>query len=250
MLMWMEPVPDQAELNALYSAKYFETYYQRFDKPRSDYFQHWLEYLSTLRNPGRLLDVGCGIGLFLRAARQKGWDVCGVEPSLGAQRFQMDGLPILKGTLESVPSSERFDLITFWDVLAHVREPLQVLKKARELLTDNGIVLIKTPNRTHCDVMIGRMLNPLRGGRGWLHIPAQLFHFSEQSLMEILSRAEFRLFEVHSSNEAFVFDPRNAIRSPKILGAQIMRLLLRVIQRGESIVLLADAHQDHERHSI
>jgi len=246
-LMWVEPVPDQKELDALYSPHYFESYYQRCAGPRLCYFQRWLDYLANLRKPGRLLDVGCGIGLFLRAARATGWNVCGVEPSLAARRFHPDGLPILRGSLESVLPSERFDLITFWDVLAHVRDPLQLLRRARELLADDGVVLIKTPNRTPIDVAIARALNPLHGGRGWLHIPAQLFHFSAQSLVEILGLAGFKGLEIHPTNEAFVSDLRNAVGNPKILGAQMLRLFLRALRHPESIIILAVPHRRPER---
>jgi SAM-dependent methyltransferase len=245
--MWVEPVPDQKELDALYSPHYFERYYQRCEEPRLWYFQRWLDYLANLRKPGRLLDVGCGIGLFLRAARATGWNVCGVEPSLAAGRFHLDGLPILRGSLESVLPSERFDLITFWDVLAHVRDPLQLLRRARELLADDGVVLIKTPNRTPMDVAIARILNPLHGGRGWLHIPAQLFHFSPQSLVEILGLAGFKGFEIHPTNEVFLVDLRNAVGNPKILGAQMLRLLLRTLHHAESIITLAAPHGRPER---
>jgi hypothetical protein len=53
-----------------------------------------------------------------------------------------------------------------------------------------------------------------------------------------LARAGFDSFEIHSSNEPFLLGPRSAIRRPKILGGQILRLLLRMLRR-ESIVVLA-----------
>jgi predicted TPR repeat methyltransferase len=194
-----------------------------------------------------LLDVGCGIGLFLKVARERGWDICGVEPNVAAQTFTRDDLPILSGTLETVVlPSQRFDLITIWDVLAHVRNPLQLLAKTRELLAENGAVLVKTPNRTYMDVAIARVLNLLRGGRGWLHIPAQLFHFSRQSLTEMLARAGFDIFEIHSTNEPFLFGPRSTIGSPKILGGYILRLLFRVL-RSESIIVLAVSQRNPRR---
>lgn len=246
-LMWVDPIPDQAQLNALYSPHYFNNYYQRASDSRSRYFRRWLDHLSEQRKPGRLLDVGCGIGLFLRVARERGWDICGVEPSLAAQTFNRDDLRILSGTLESVSlPSHRFDLITLWDVLAHVRKPLQLLTKVHELLAENGAILVKTPNRTYIDVAIARALNLLRGGRGWLHIPAQLFHFSRQSLVELLSRAGFEIFEIHSTNEPFLLGPLRASGSPKILGGHILRLLLRALRR-ESIIVLAVSHRTPRR---
>jgi hypothetical protein len=182
--------------------------------------------------------------LFLRVARERGWNICGVEPSLAAETFNRDDLPILSGTLETVVlPSQRFDLITLWDVLAHVQNPLQLLAKARELLAENGAVLVKTPNRTCMDVAIARVLNLLQSGRGWLHIPAQVFHFSRQSLVEILARAGFDIFEIHSTNEPFLLGPPSVIGSPKILGGHILRLLLRVLRR-ESIIVLAVSRGD------
>ncbi len=75
---------------------------------------------------GRLLDVGCAAGFFLKAAKDSGWDVRGVEPSrwLAEWGRKKYGLDIRAGTLDSVKfPSNSFDAVTMWDVLEHVPDP-------------------------------------------------------------------------------------------------------------------------------
>jgi SAM-dependent methyltransferase len=95
---------------------------------------------------GKLLDVGAGVGLLMRSARDSGWIVEGVEPAKDASeraRF-LSGATVHVGTLERIglePSS--FDAITVLDTLRHVPDPIAFLKAARRLLRPNGVLLIR-----------------------------------------------------------------------------------------------------------
>jgi len=99
---------------------------------------------------GRLLDVGCGLGYFVERALERGWDAYGCDTAtawvqqaqgrLGVDRIRL-GAPTA-----SIFGGEGFDLITAWDVLEHVHDPLPFLRALTGLIAPGGTVFIRTPN--------------------------------------------------------------------------------------------------------
>src|SRR5262249_28240142 len=86
---------------------------------------------------GRLLDFGCGGGVFLAKMRSFGWRVTGIDNSAATvlRVRAQTGLPVLVGSLphaELEPGS--FDVVTMWQALEHVQDPRAVLREARQLL--------------------------------------------------------------------------------------------------------------------
>ena len=99
----------------------------------------------------RVLDVGCGDGLFLQAAKRLGAEVKGVEPSEhGASRARACGIDVFNGTLEQYIEQEginqQFDIITCSHVLDAVPHPVQTLEAMRQLLAPHGFIWITIPN--------------------------------------------------------------------------------------------------------
>jgi 2-polyprenyl-3-methyl-5-hydroxy-6-metoxy-1,4-benzoquinol methylase len=99
-------------------------------------------------SPGRLLDVGCTTGFFLEAAAERGWSAVGIDPNPYAIDVAREkGLTVEQATIEDASfEAESFDAITVFDVIEHLRRPLDLLAKARELLRPGGVVLLYTPN--------------------------------------------------------------------------------------------------------
>ncbi len=134
-------------------------------------------------SPGRLLDIGAASGLLLQCARERGWDVYGIEPSTHlAARAQARGLPVECTTLEDWDGpSHAFDCITIIDVIEHVLDPESFLKKARLHLRPGGVMCIVTPD--------GRSMAARLLGRYWWHYrPAHLHFFNFQSLSLLIRR--------------------------------------------------------------
>lgn len=98
----------------------------------------------------RLLDIGCGLGYFLTRAAAAGWIAYGCDTS----EHWVQHAAAITGTPEriarSVPRKDlfggRFDLITIWDVLEHVHDPLPFLQASADLLAPGGRIFIRTPN--------------------------------------------------------------------------------------------------------
>jgi SAM-dependent methyltransferase len=136
--------------------------------------------IRRFRKRGRLLDVGCASGIFLSAAANAGWNVVGVEPSealCDAARARLAGRgEIIQAPLEQVglqPSS--FDVITLWDVLEHVTDPVAFLERCCSLLAPGGILIANVPR---LDSLQARVF-----GRRWpLLLPEHLSYFTYASL--------------------------------------------------------------------
>jgi SAM-dependent methyltransferase len=98
----------------------------------------------------RVLDVGCGDGAFLDLARMACMETTGLELNQSAaSRAQSKGHQIHRKLLDQVTlemASGGYDLITLFQVLEHVRNPLQTVKEARALLKPGGVIAVAVPN--------------------------------------------------------------------------------------------------------
>jgi 2-polyprenyl-3-methyl-5-hydroxy-6-metoxy-1,4-benzoquinol methylase len=139
----------------------------------------------------RLLEVGSNMGLFLDVAGKAGWNAVGFEPSrwaveVGRKRF---GVDLREGTLEQLtepPGS--FDAIVMLDVLEHLVDPLDALRRLREPLVEEGILTLSTVNLSSIHAR-------LRKDRWPWFIRPHLHYFSPETLHAMLQAAGFRLVE-------------------------------------------------------
>ena len=144
--------------------------------PLVQLYESWLERIEEIREPGTILDVGCGTGLFLSVARRRGWTPYGVDSSLEATAHARDqfGLDVWIDDFEEFDSDgQTFDVITGWDIIEHTREPIPMLKSMRRFLSPGGIVALSTPNQKSILDIVAGALYRLSGG----HITAALEKF-------------------------------------------------------------------------
>jgi SAM-dependent methyltransferase len=154
-------------------------------------FMHLLRFrsVSSIKQGGRLLDVGCGKGKFLDVAATKGWETWGIEPSKRSNKLteNRSGTKIIEGKFEdtNVPDNY-FDAVTMWHSLEHFFSPLEVLEQVNRKLKDNGVLVVRVPNSDSWDAKWGR-------GK-WFHldVPRHLYHFTPSTLTMILRRAGFQ----------------------------------------------------------
>ena len=99
--------------------------------------------------PGNMLDVGAACGYLLKGFLERGWSGIGLEPNESMVRTAREtmGLTVRQGTLETVETEEKFDLITMIQVVGHFYDPAKAFKIAHELLDDKGLLLVEAWDR-------------------------------------------------------------------------------------------------------
>lgn len=97
----------------------------------------------------RLLDVGSGLGFFLKEANARGFQVNGIEPDANVvDETRKLGLPVRQGYFpECLQSGEIFDVIVFNDVLEHIPNLTSTLNACMAHLAPAGLVVLNCPNR-------------------------------------------------------------------------------------------------------
>jgi SAM-dependent methyltransferase len=133
----------------------------------------------------RLLDVGCGNGIFLVAAQRQGWRVTGVDRSerLASTARERARCEVATGVLEELElSREQFPLVTAWEVLEHARDARAFFSTLVNRVEIHGLLALSTPLS---DGLVARVL-----GRRFpmLSPPEHLSLFSKRSLMALASQ--------------------------------------------------------------
>jgi 2-polyprenyl-3-methyl-5-hydroxy-6-metoxy-1,4-benzoquinol methylase len=168
-----------------------ETYFSE-EQGRRELFNWVLDVMGDFFVPDRrLLEIGSNVGLFLDTAHKRGWRARGIEPSrwavgVGRERF---GVELEEGSLEQLedaPASA--DAVVMLDVLEHVVDPLDALRRLRPLVADDGLLVVSTIN-------LAGLHGRLRGGKWpWLIRP-HLHYFNPSTLQTILDKAGFKLVD-------------------------------------------------------
>jgi SAM-dependent methyltransferase len=152
-----------------------------------------LDYLEHAGAPGNFLDIGSANAKLLRKIKTLGWNLTVVEPSENAVKLSLpEDISICRDTLENCRFNGVFDVISAIDVLEHVYDPSEFLKKAKSLLSLDGVILLRFPNSNslRCRLEGDRwaMIRPL----GHLHF------FSPTSFRRACQNAELKILRMES----------------------------------------------------
>jgi SAM-dependent methyltransferase len=193
----LDPRPDAAQAAALYDATYFvgggNGGYQDYASDEVLHRANARRRLAVLgetdvRPPGRLLDVGCAHGFFLDEARRAGWGVAGVEISPEPASFARSELELdVRSSLDDVDGP--FDVVTAFQVLAHVVDPDAFVAELADRLRPGGLLVVETPNAAS---RVARLL-----GRFW-HLatpPSIVWMFDPATLEGLFGRSGFELVD-------------------------------------------------------
>lgn len=141
-----------------------------------------------LKKDNSLLDIGAGTGDFLVAAKEAGWGIKGVEPSVAARKRAEDKGIELKADLELL-KHEKFGVITLWHVLEHLPDLELQISKIVTHLEEEATLIIAVPNFKSKDAE--------HYEHHWAayDVPRHLWHFSRNSIVELFAKHELKLIE-------------------------------------------------------
>jgi len=137
----------------------------------------------------KLLDFGCGVGKLCQIAREYGIQTTGIEADSCARQIAgKSGALRVHASLDELRATEpgaRFEIITLWDVIEHLREPWKDLEALSALLQPGGWLLLSTPNANSLLALLQR--------ERWENIvnPTHFYYFERRSLRLVLERAGF-----------------------------------------------------------
>jgi 2-polyprenyl-3-methyl-5-hydroxy-6-metoxy-1,4-benzoquinol methylase len=211
-------------------------------------FKNGLALIDKYKTGGRLLDVGCALGIFLVMAHESGWETYGVDVSPYATNFARNvmGQKVRTGTLEQIKYPDNwFDVVTVWDALEHFDDPSKQLQEIRRILKDDGIVFMNTPNeeafmrvlawKMYC-VTRGKFQYPVRK----LYHRFHLYYFTAKTLRSLLEENGFHIAELRQKRIPIVKARGNLIEKMLV---QACSLVDRAFGREYELLAIARKKQ-------
>lgn len=184
------PQPDDKDLVKYYESEdyishtdskrnWFEQIYQRVKKGA---LKRKVKLLNSVSNsPKTLLDIGCGTGDFLNSAKNNGWEVTGIEPNTKAREIANSKLgdKVFDNQHLNHLKTGSFRAITLWHVLEHLPDLDTQINRLKQLLNDNGVIIIAVPNYKSFDASYYKEF--------WAayDVPRHLWHFSRSSIAKL-----------------------------------------------------------------
>lgn len=152
-------------------------------------YQYGLDLIKQLNPPGqdRIMDIGCGAGVFLQVALENGWATCvGIDAnSRYAQIYQeANGIQYIQSSFERFDRKrlgENYDCISLWNVLEHLYDLQGIVAEVKRMLKSGGLLFIMVPN---VESMATRLFREKSATFNWKHVS----HFAPNSLRTLMSR--------------------------------------------------------------
>jgi SAM-dependent methyltransferase len=237
-LVFLWPRPTEEEIRELFENLYtkgegsvpeLKSYYSfcyddEPSNPLVQLYETWLDKIEAVNPPGKILDIGSGTGLFLSVARRRGWEPFGIDESEEATAHARDhfGLDVRIGEFSQFAREGlSFDAITGWDIIEHAREPVSLVRAARESLAPGGVMGLSTPNQSNIIDLIAKTIYRLsarrvKGPLEKFYIEQHFIYFTDRTLTDALRRGGMEVI----STEKELTDLRRLTLSP------VMRLVL------------------------
>lgn len=151
---------------------------------RPEYFRELFDAYCKNASPGRVLDVGCGQGEWVRLLNSRGWTAHGIDTF---RNFKPDNVHFFRAGLEDYSPDAPYDFITLVHCFEHLTDPIASLDRLKKFLATDGRLLIIVPNFGGA---WSRLLGP-----NWhmLRTDHHVFHYTPSSLRALLRNCRYRI---------------------------------------------------------
>ena len=194
-LLVTNPYPDKENAFAYYESKNYLSHQSKkfgflaflysFSKKYTMRYKYKIATKGISK--GKVLDIGCGIGDFLKQCKNKNWEINGIEPVNDAAAIAENKLrqKIFKPEYLPELNNRAYDLITFWHVLEHLHDLHQQLVQIKRVLKPTGRLVIALPNYESNDA--------IHYQEYWAayDVPRHIFHFNQKALNLLLTNHGF-----------------------------------------------------------
>ena len=229
-LLFTSPRDDDGTLARVYGGLVDTEYFEEDDNRRRKAEDYFRLIAADRHVPARLLDVGCATGAFASIAASKGWTVTGLDASpwaIARARERCLTATFVEGLVEDFeapPAS--FDVITLWDVLEHVRSPVETIRRLHHWLAPGGSLYLNVPN---AESAVARWM----GSHWMLLLREHLWYFTPRTIERVLSQGGFQLMRTRPNRVRFSVANivRRSAQYPNVLGAAARRLAERDVLR-------------------
>ncbi|MDC3962378.1 class I SAM-dependent methyltransferase [Polyangium jinanense] len=194
-LVFVTPRPTEGEMKRLYEGQETKVNLglQIRNVERAVYeARRALDLIGRHVSKGRLLEIGCAAGYFLREASLRGFSPTGIDITGPFVRYATEvlGVDAREGTLASVELAPRsFDVVYHRNVLSHLAYPLDAFRQMHGLLRPGGCMVFQTGN-------VAELPGERWAGTNELDLPDHLYHFGEKQLRLLAERTGFEILDV------------------------------------------------------
>ena len=224
-LIFSNPRPEPQNIGIHYNKNPEEYWSEEYFKIDQNYFMHEINIAKKILNnkTNKALDIGGGIGKAHVALSKNGFDTISIEPSesfknIALKKFNISEDKFLLNSIENATFEKNyFDFITFGDVLEHLYDPSNAIKKALEWLKPGGVVQIEVPSSKHLISKIYNLYFKLRltnyvTNLSPMHDPYHLYEFDIKSFEQNAKKlgyeiAHYEYFVCNIYNIPVLFHP-------------------------------------------
>ncbi|MDQ3239090.1 MAG: class I SAM-dependent methyltransferase [bacterium] len=190
----LDPYPDLDQLKQVYNSEY--NLYQEASK---SFLTKLVELFSQSRTdlvkkyiqpPKKILDIGCGLGAFLKEMLDLGYEVKGTEWNNTASQVASEKIGngnVITSELSQI--SEKYHIITLWHVLEHNPTPIDLINEIKKLLQPHSLLFIEVPNSSSITIKSSQ------SNYAWYSIPEHVTYWNYQSLKYFADNNNFEILE-------------------------------------------------------